>query len=78
LAAALTTTIRTSARAATAASRSICGASPKCASPPRAAGQRLANRAPEQARLICSSTFTEALSIGATSERWQPLSSLAP
>jgi hypothetical protein len=78
LAPAVTTTIRTSARRAARASWSICGASPKCGSPPSRRGQRLRSRAPEQARFSRSSTGTGALAIGATSERWQSFFSLGP
>ena len=78
LAPAVKTTIRTSSRRATAASWSACGDSPKWGRPPSAAGQTFASLAPEQARLTFSSTGTGALLTGATSERWQPSSSLAP
>jgi hypothetical protein len=69
LAPAVSSTIRTSSRLATAASWSACGASPRWGRPPAEAGQTLANIAPEQARSILSPTATGALRIGATSER---------
>ena len=74
----VTTTIRTWSRRATAASWSACGGSSKCAVPPSSPGQRSRAFAPEQARFTFSSTSIGALSIGATSERWQSFASLAP